>query len=327
MPIRPPELAPPFNIVRASHVELGVRDLARSRAFYVDCLGLLATDESADALHLRGVEERNHHAIVLRKAREPTVTALGFKLASEDELDHAAAWFRARNLPITFPEVPFQGRTLRTADAFGMPLDFYFKMDQAPSMLQRYAAHQGARIQRIDHLNCFTPDVQASYDFYTDLGFRLTEYTETEDAPAKLWAVWLHRKGNVHDLAFTNGRGPRLHHIGVWTAGALDILHICDVMATSGYLANMERGPGRHGISNAFFLYVRDPDGHRIELFTSDYLTVDPDLAPIRWTLRDPQRQTLWGHAAPKSWFEEGTCFTGVPLREPALAAQPIVAR
>ena len=141
------------------------------------------------------------------------------------------------------------------------------------------------------------------------MGFRLTEYTETDGIAPKLWAVWLHRKGNVHDLAFTNGRGPRLHHVGVWTASALDILHICDVMATSGYLANMERGPGRHGISNAFFLYIRDPDGHRIELFTWDYLTVDPDLEPLRWSLDDPQRQTLWGHPAPKSWFEEGTEF------------------
>ena len=89
----------------------------------------------------------------------------------------------------------------------------------------------------------------------------------------------------------------------------------------------MERGPGRHGISNAFFLYVRDPDGHRVELFTSDYLTVDPDHEPMRWTLRDPQRQTLWGHPAPKSWFEEGTVFEGCPVRPPVLEAQPIVAR
>jgi 3,4-dihydroxyphenylacetate 2,3-dioxygenase len=304
-----------------------VRDLPRARAFYVDCLGLLATDESADALYLRGVEERNHHSIVLRRTREPVVTTVGFKVATEEDIDRAAAWCKARNLPVAFPEVPHQGRTLRTADAFGMPLDFYFTMDQAPSMLQRYAAHKGARIQRIDHFNCFTPDVQASYDFYASLGFRLTEYTETEDAEPALWAVWMHRKGNVHDLAFTNGRGPRLHHIGLWVAGPLDILHICDVMATSGYLANMERGPGRHGISNAFFLYVRDPDGHRVELFTSDYLTVDPDLEPIRWTLRDPQRQTLWGQPAPQSWFEEGSAFAAVPLREPKLAAQPIVAR
>jgi len=327
MPVRPPVLDPPFNVVRASHVELGVRDLARSQAFYVDCLGLLVTDETADALYLRGVEERNHHSIILRKTREPEAVALGFKLASEEDIDRAAAWLTARNLPVAFPDLPHQGRTLRTADTFGMPLDFYFKMDQAPSMLQRYAAYQGARIQRIDHVNCFTPDVQVSYDFYAELGFRLTEYTETEDVPARLWAVWMHRKGNVHDLAFTNGHGPRLHHVGMWTAGALDILHICDVMATSGYLANMERGPGRHGISNAFFLYVRDPDGHRVELFTSDYLTVDPDLEPIRWTLGDPQRQTLWGHPAPKSWFEEGTAFAGVPMRAPELIARPVVAR
>ena len=139
--------------------------------------------------------------------------------------------------------------------------------------------------------------------------------------------MWLQRKGNVHDLAFTNGAGPRLHHVGFWTPGVLDIIHTCDVMATCGYLANMERGPGRHGISNAFFLYIRDPDGHRVELFTSDYLTVDPDHAPIRWSLTDPQRQTLWGHPAPASWFEQGSAFSGVAQRAPALAAQPIVAR
>jgi 3,4-dihydroxyphenylacetate 2,3-dioxygenase len=327
MPVRPPNHSPPFNVVRVSHVELGVRDLAKSRGFYVDCLGYLITDEQQDALYLRAVEERNHHSIVLSQTDAPCVHAVGFKLASEEGLDRAAFYFARKGLPTSFPDVPYQGRTLRTVDPLGMPLDFYVRMDQADCMIRNYAEYRGARIQRIDHVNCFTPDVQASYDFYTDIGFKLTEYTETDDPDPKLWAVWMHRKGNVHDLAFTNGIGPRLHHIGVWTAGALDILHICDVMASSGYLANMERGPGRHGISNAFFLYTRDPDGHRVELFTSDYLTVDPDFKPLRWSLRDPQRQTLWGHPAPKSWFEEGSCFVDVPLRQPALEAQPIVAR
>ena len=327
MPIREPKECPPFHIVRVSHVELGVRDLAAARAFYVDCLGLLVTEATADALYLRGLEERNHHSIVLRKAREPRAEALGFKVASEEDLDRAAFWFGRNNLPTSFPELPYQGRTLRTADVHGVPVDFYFHMDQVERMLQHYAAYKGARIQRIDHVNCFSPDVQMSHDFYRELGFRTTEYTETEDPDPRLWAVWMQRKGNVHDLAFTNGRGPRLHHVGMWTASPLDILNLCDVMATSGYLANMERGPGRHGISNAFFLYVRDPDGHRAELFTSDYLTVDPDLKPIRWSLRDPQRQTLWGHPAPKSWFEEGSAFAGVPMCEPVLAARPVVAR
>ncbi len=327
MPIRKPNPNPPFNIVRASHVALGVSDLARARAFYVDCLGFVATEETADALYLRALEERNHHCIVLHRTDAPHAGALGFKLAGEDDLDRAAFWFGRKGLPVSFPEMPYQGRTLRTADCHGMPLDFYARMDQAECMIRKFGAHKGARIQRIDHINCFTPDVQASYDFFDEIGFRLTEYTETDGSDPRLWAVWMHRKGNVHDLAFTNGRGPRLHHVGVWTAGALDILNICDVMASSGYLANMERGPGRHGISNAFFLYVRDPDGHRVELFTSDYLTVDPDLEPLRWSLQDPQRQTLWGQPAPKSWFEDGTPFAGVPLSEPVLEAQPIVAR
>src|SRR3981081_4248926 len=77
MPIRPPVFTPPFNIVRASHVELTVRDLARSRAFYVDCLGYLISAEEPEALYLRAVEERNHHSIVLRKGKEPAAQTLG----------------------------------------------------------------------------------------------------------------------------------------------------------------------------------------------------------------------------------------------------------
>src|SRR3984957_9865653 len=159
MPIRQPVFDPPFNVVRSSHVELGVRDLVRSRAFYVDCLGLLVSDETDDALYLRGVEERNHHSIVLRRGRDADVRALGFKPRREAGAARAALGSPRRNLPTAFPDVPHQGRTLRTADIFGTPLDLYAQMDQRPSMLQRYATSQGARIQRIDHLNCFTPDV------------------------------------------------------------------------------------------------------------------------------------------------------------------------
>ncbi|MEJ8573656.1 3,4-dihydroxyphenylacetate 2,3-dioxygenase [Microbaculum marinum] len=327
MPVTRPVLSPPFNVVRVSHVDFTVTDLEASRAFYVDCLGLIVTDEAADKVYLRAIEERNHHSLILRRAEAPGVRAAGFKVASEDDLDRAAFWFDSQGLRAEFVERDHQGRTLRAIDPVGMPIEFYFRMESVPSMLQKYSAYRGARIQRIDHVNCFTPDVQASHDFYRDIGFRVTEYTETEDPDPKLWAIWMHRKGNVHDLAFTNGRGPRLHHIGMWTATPMDILHICDVLATSGYLKSMERGPGRHGISNAFFLYLRDPDGHRLELFTSDYLTADPDHEPIRWTLRDPQRQTLWGHPAPKSWFEEGSFFDGTEVLEPVLEAQPIVAR
>ena len=325
MPVPAPVLYPPFNIVRLSHVEYGVTDLASSRAFYVDTLGLQVTHEDGDSIYLRAMEERGHHCIALRRSDAACARVLGFKLYDEPDLEKAEAFFRGKGLPVDWIERPFMGRTLRTRDPFGVPLEFYVKMDRLPPIHQKYALYRGVKPLRIDHFNMFASDVDASVAFYTELGFRTTEYTE-DDQSGKLWAAWMHRKGGVHDVAFTNGTGPRLHHTAFWVPNPLAIIDLLDLMATTGYVANIERGPGRHGISNAFFLYIRDPDGHRIEIYSSDYQTVDPDLEPIRWSLTDPQRQTLWGAPAPRSWFEEGSLFEAASLVESRLKAQPIIA-
>jgi len=326
MPVPKHIFDPPFNIVRSSHVTLGVVDLSRSRAFYEGILGLQVEDATSDALYLRGLEERQHHSLVLKKEATPVAQHLGFKVASEEDLDKAAHHFKALGTRHAFVEVPHQGRTLHALDPQGLPLELYFKMDQRPSLLREYGRYQGAQPQRLDHFNIFAPEVQRSVDFYASLGFRLTEYAEEDGAGGRIAAAWMHRKGNVHDLAFTNGAGPRLHHLAYWAPNTLSIIHLCDVMATTGYLANLERGPGRHGISNAFFLYVRCPDGHRTEIYTSDYQTMDPDHEPLRWSLRDPRRQTLWGQPAPQSWFEEGSPFDGVEVRPAAFKAEVLVA-
>ena len=89
---------PPFNIVRCSHVALGVTDLGRSKAFYADTLGLHVEDESATVVHLRGVEERQHHSLVLEKAPAADARHLGFKVGSEEDLDKAARFFTAKGV-------------------------------------------------------------------------------------------------------------------------------------------------------------------------------------------------------------------------------------
>ncbi len=325
MPIPAPNLYPAFNIVRLSHVELMVTDLAASRAFYVDTLGLQVTDEDDQVIYLRAMEERGHHCMVLRKGDTPEVNYLSYKLYSEEDLDKAWDWFAAKGLPVEWVTRPYQGRTLRTTDLFGAPMEFYFKMDRLEPIHQKYALYHGVKPLRIDHFNCFSPNVDESVAFYNEMGFRVTEYTEDEES-GNLWAAWMHRKGGIHDIAFTNGQGPRLHHTAFWVPTPLNIIDLLDLMSTTGYLSNIERGPGRHGISNAFFLYILDPDGHRIEIYCSDYQTVDPDLEPIKWDLKDPQRQTLWGAPAPRSWFEEGSSFVGTAVRDSDLAASPIIA-
>ena len=252
MPVPAFNLYPPFNIVRVSHTELVVSDLAASRAFYVDTLGLQVTDEDSRQICLRAMEERGHHCLVLTKGDAPCCSYLAFRVYSEDDVDKAAAYFSDKGMAIEWVERPFQERTLRVLDPHGIPLEFYFEMERLPTIHQQYARYTGVKPLRIDHFNCFSPNVDSSVGFYNDLGFRTTEYTEDSET-GHLWAAWMHRKGGVHDIAFTNGTGPRLHHIAFWVPTPMNIIDLLDVMSTTGYVDNIERGPGRHGIANASF--------------------------------------------------------------------------
>lgn len=271
----------------------------------MDLLGLDVVREDGDALYLRGYEDLEW---TIKLARNPSggVRHTAFKVASEADLDRLVDLAEDRGLPWREEDEYGIGRLVRVQDPFGLPMAFYAGAKKHERLTQRYDLFRGPAIQRIDHFNYMVPGVQAVHDFYAqELGFRLTEYTA--DADERLWAAWMHRKGNVHDLALTNGTGPRLHHVGVWVSDMVSLIRAADILGAAMEVDRIERGPGRHGISNAMFLYLRDYDGNRVEIYTSDYLTVDLDLEPIRWDLDDRRRQTLWGAAAPRSWFEEAS--------------------
>ena len=329
-----------FNITHAAHIEYRVTDLGRARAFYVDALGLIEVDHDAQRLYLGGLEERDKYSLILRQAGSAGLGHMAFHVGSADDLQALARLHAAHGLPVRWVEAGSvelgQGRALRVQDPSGLPVEFFYDIEQRERLLQRFDLYRGAHIMRVDHFNCQVPDVQAAYDWWTEqLGFRCSEYTVTDpvpghpQAPDKLWAVWLHRKQNVHDLALMNGIGPRLHHVGVWLQDTHSVLRACDILAALGMVSAIERGPGRHGISNAFFLYLRDPDGNRVELYTNDYLIPDPNAKPIRWTLSDPRRATFWGHHPPRSWFDEAALVESVdsgqllPVSPPELAGRP----
>ena len=61
---------PPFDIVRAAYAELHVTDLDVSEHFYAELLGMVVSARTDDAVYLRGWEERQHHSIVLRRAKQ-----------------------------------------------------------------------------------------------------------------------------------------------------------------------------------------------------------------------------------------------------------------
>lgn len=310
-----------FNIIRAARAIVRVTDLNAARDFYVNGLGFIETESDDKHVYLRGLEERGHHSYILKKAEQPGVETISYKVANEMDLDNLATHFSEKGMEPTWFEKGRQyalGRAFRVKDVSGIPIEFFCQMDTVERLLQRYDQYKGSRMQRIDHFNCMVPDVQKAYDFYSnELDYACSEYTTTKTKD--IWAAWLHRKPAVHDIAFMNGKGPRLHHVGFWLSDPMSVIHTCDVLASLGYASNIERGPGRHGLSNAFFLYLRDPDGNRIELYTGDYFTGDNDFEPIHWDLDDPQRATFWGHEPPNSWFNEAMEFIDLESDEPVV--------
>jgi 3,4-dihydroxyphenylacetate 2,3-dioxygenase len=328
----PPQ--PPIHVLRSGHVEYLVTDLQAARHFYVTLLGFVETAADEDALYLRCLEERQHHSLILRRAREPGAGHIAFRVAANEDLPRVAELAERQSLPYRWLEREEErgyGKAIRVQDPSGLPIEFYHEMEPVPRLLQQYHRHGPVQIMRLDHFNCQVQDVSAAVAWYQrELGFRVSEYTVAETGEGdRLWAAWLHRKQTVHDLALMNGIGPRLHHAGFWLPDAMAVIRACDVLAAAGYHQAIERGPGRHGLTNALFLYLRDPDGNRIELYANDYLTADPDAEPIRWTLDDPRRATFWGHAAPPCWFAEAMAVRSIsgdgfmPQREPPMRDRP----
>ncbi len=220
---------PPFDIMRAASVEFLVTDLDASQRFYVDLLGLVLTERTDDALYLRGWEERLHHSIVLRKADRPAVARVSFRVRSNDDLEPLAAEFERRGCPVRFADgdVAGMGRSLRVWDPLGFPLEFFHDMEQFETQLQRFDIQRGAPIMRLDHFNLHTPRGDDAVRFWLELGFRCTEYIST-DGDERITGCWFRRKSTVHDVALTVGRGPRLHHIGVWVTEPAGVLRCCD---------------------------------------------------------------------------------------------------
>jgi 3,4-dihydroxyphenylacetate 2,3-dioxygenase len=316
---------PPYDIVRVGHVELVVAELEASARFYVEVLGMVESDRTDDAVYLRGWEEHTHHSLVLRQGPEQAVGHVAFRVRDEDDLERIAEVCALERTRVDwYGGEPHHGRALRLADPVGIPLEFFCAMEPVESRLRHFHEQRGAPLLRLDHVAFQVADVERVLPFWTGHGFRCSEYLISEGPEERLCGAWLFRKQSCHDVGLLTGIGPRLHHVAFSVADPLAVLHACDELAAAGAAPAIERGPGRHGATNAFFVYLRDADGHRIELLTPGYYTGDPDLEPLRWSATGRSGRTSWGSRAPDSWYDEASPFRGrggrlVPVHDTAV--------
>jgi catechol 2,3-dioxygenase len=175
-------------------------------------------------------------------------------------------------------------------------------------MAPEHPIHPGTRI---GHLHLKVADLERALGFYRDvLGFEVTQRMGAE-------AVFL-SAGGYH------------HHIGLNTwesrggspppAGATGLYHLAILYPTRAALADALRrlraagiplgGAADHGVSEA--LYLRDPDGHGVELYG--------DRAPAEWP-----RTAEGGLAMYTRHLDLEDLLLEVGSRPPAAAEPPAV--
>ncbi len=317
-------LHPPFNITRASHIVLTSRDLTASREFYVEVLGLVVSDEDAETIYLRGVEERCHHSLTLKKTSGvPSCERIGFRVFLDEDLDKAKAHFDAQGFKADWVDVPFQERTLHVSDPMGTPLELCASMETRPRVQTMVRTHKGAAALRMDHYQVIVPEIERNTKFYTDLGFRVSDCICIEGTDIVV-GIFLYRKNNPHDMVFLNRSGPRYHHCGYIVYDMHSMIHACDVAGTIGLGECVEYGPGRHALGHSYYVYLRDPDGHRTELLLPAIQTGDIEDKPLRWDVSPEFTAEAWGLPPQSSWMLEASPFVDVEVKVPEVEGEPM---
>ena len=164
----------------------------------------------------------------------------------------------------------------------------------------------------MDHYQVLVPDVAAAAKFYLDLGFRVSDYYGVgEDRSSR---SFMYRKDNPHDMVLLQRSGPRFHHYGYIVQEMHHVVRALDIAGNLGFGDSLEHGPGRHGGGHSYYVYLRDPDGHRVELLLPATQIIDIDDEPMRYNVTPGRNTNLWGLPPPRTWFEETTPFAGVEI-------------
>lgn len=210
----------------------------------------------------------------------------------------------------------------------------YFKPtpEQKSKLLSRAQKRplRGVPVRRLDHVNLFCSDVTKNASFMQEhLGFQKRENVVFGGQDEL--ACWLSVSPLVHEVAFTKdqaGPGNRLHHLAFWYGNQGQMLDLADILME--YDVRIEAGPAKHGVSQAYFMYVYEPGGNRIELFgDSGYLIFDPEWKTLTWTEENFfNGGGVWfGSELPQDFFVYGTPIVeaameqqadAVPVTEPA---------
>lgn len=296
-------------------------DLEESTWFFSDVLGLKITERTDSEVYLRAQSDREHHTLCLIESDSAGVDHIGWRTQDPESLKKYAHQLRDEGIEVTWIEAGVeagQGEAIRFEAPNGHPFEFYYDIEkpEAPKEWRSkvktrvYSQAEMNRIapRRIDHVNIQDPNALECTEWLQEsLGFRLNEYFEVADGTR--WGNWLSVSSLAHDAAIVQNPETdetRFHHIAYYLESVEDLFDAADIFSEHGI--DTDGTPGQHAITQAKFLYVKDPgSGHRVELYTGGYLIFDPDWDPIAWKEEDI------GRGRDHQWIGQGPDIDAIP--------------
>ncbi len=249
-----------FRYLKLGYVALNVTDIARSRAFYTDLMGLQeAGAGTGDECLLRCTAR--HHDVILRSHEQPGLHRLAWEM--ESALDLAALRTHLAALDIRAVEVSaHECAALGIAQGFrvtepctGATFEYFYGMAAAATPFVPTVA----KIARLGHVVLQTDEHAATEQFFREqLNYRVSDRIEGAVTFMRCFPNPLH-----HSFGLSNGKAKQLHHVNFMVTDIDDIGRALYRMQKAN--VPIVFGPGRHPPSESIFLYFLDPDGLTVE--------------------------------------------------------------
>jgi catechol 2,3-dioxygenase len=281
-------------ISHLAHVELLTPRPEQSLSFFEDVIGLSVSRRDESSVYLRAWGEWSLHSLQLTAAPAAGLGHIGWRAASADDLEQAAARLERAGAGVGWIEDSVgHGRAFRYRGPGGHLHEIFWELDRHeapagsgstfPDRPERFAP-RGCYPRQIDHVTVMTPDTCGDARWHQEqLGSRFMEWTAFEDDVA-VFAMSTNCEKS-HDLGLvledTQMEG-RLHHLAYWVDSSVELHRAADILLEQG--VPIEFGPGRHGMGEQDYLYFREPGGNRIEINTGGYRNYVPDWEPVKWT-------------------------------------------
>ncbi|MQB07885.1 catechol 1,2-dioxygenase [Agrobacterium tumefaciens] len=299
------------RIAHAGGINIGTPNLERSLWFFRDVFGMEVTAEDDGVAYLRGYQEFDHHSLVLTKQDEALINTYSFRVSRPQDVELFHDQLKADGLDVRV--IP-AGTEIGRGEAIrfllpggGHPIELYYDIDKPKAaedlrshLLGNSSRRRGLGVRRLDHLNIMTGPaniVRAEGWLREKLGLKRREFLTLPQNPDFIVASWLSVNSKLHDIAIgasPNGQDAQFHHVAFSIENFHDILTAVDQLRDLGI--QIDAGPGKHGIGQAMYLYIRDPgSNHRIELYSGGREFHEPDWQALEWKIDSPHGMTWYG--------------------------------